>query len=545
VTTANALAASDRASVLDRLERETFDCLVIGGGITGAGIAREAALRGLSVALLEAEDYASGTSSRSSKLIHGGLRYLAMGDVALVRQTALERKKIHRLAPHLAEPRWLVVPARSRAGLLKLRAAITAYEKLGAVEESDRHRNWGRRELEALEPVLERKRFGYACVYREYLTDDSRLVLATLRAAAGAGAALLNLARVNRILQERERATGVEACCGESGRRFRVRARCVINAAGPWVDAVRGLAEPGVPPLLHLSKGIHVVLPAARLPARHMLILNTGDRRSIFVIPRHGVVYVGTTDTSYEAGHDLWPAIDAEDVSYLIDTLNANLAIDPIRADEVIAAWAGLRPLIAEPGKAPHEISRRDEVLVGPSGVVTIAGGKLTGFRPMAQETLEKAAQVADLRVSPPLGELSPLPGGDFDGDLSALSARLVAEHGLPAETADRLALCYGAESPQLAARGTRPLVPGSTILASEIDWAVEVEGALRLEDVHYRRTRAALYHPEAREAGLAASAARMAVLLGWDDARREAEIAGVLQRLAADLAFRTEVAAA
>ena len=204
-----------------------------------------------------------------------------------------------------------------------------------------------------------------------------------------------------------------------------------------------------------------------------------------------------------------------------------------------------MRPLIAEPGKAPHEISRRDEVLVGPCGVVTIAGGKLTGFRPMARETLEKAAQVAGLRLSPPSGEHSPLPGGDFDGDLTALSARLVAEHGLPAETADRLALCYGAESPQLAARGTEPLVPGSTILASEIDWAVQVEGALRLEDVHYRRTRAALYHPEAREAGLAASAERMAVLLGWDDARREAEVAGVLQRLAADLSFRSKVAAA
>jgi glycerol-3-phosphate dehydrogenase len=545
VTTASALAASTRSAVLDRLERETFDCVVIGGGITGAGIAREAALRGLSVALLEADDYASGTSSRSSKLIHGGLRYLAMGDVALVRQTALERKKIYGLAPHLAEPRWLVVPARSRAGLLKLRAAIATYERLGAVEEQDRHRNWGRSELEAEEPVLERRHIAHACVYREYLTDDSRLVLATLRAAAGAGAALLNLARVDRILVEGERAAGVEACCGESGRRIRVRARCVINAAGPWVDAVRTLEDAGAPPLLHLSKGIHIVLPAARLPARNMLILNTADRRSIFVIPRHGVVYVGTTDTSYEGGHDLWPPIERDDVTYLLDTLNANLSVDPLHPDEVIAAWAGLRPLIAEPGKAPQEISRRDEVVVGPSGVVTIAGGKLTGFRPMARETLEKAAEVADLDLAPPLERLEPLPGGDFDGDLAALSGALVTEHGLSAEAADRLALCYGTEASSLASRGTEPLVPGSTILTSEIDWAVEVEGALRLEDVHYRRTRAAFYHPEAREAGVAASAERMASLLGWDDARREAEVAGVLRRLAADLRFRAEVAAA
>lgn len=545
MTRESALATSDRVAVFDRLEREPFDCVVIGGGITGAGIAREAALRGLSVALLEAEDYAAGTSSRSSKLIHGGLRYLAMGDVALVRQTALERKKIHRLAPHLAEPRWLVVPARSRAGLLKLRAAITTYEKLGAVEEADLHRNWGRREIEAEEPVLDGTRFAHACVYREYLTDDSRLVLATLRAAVGGGAAVANRVRVDRILQEGGRASGVEARCTESGRQLRVRARCVINAAGPWVDAVRNLEDPGAAPLLHLSKGIHVVLPAERLPARHMLILNTRDRRSIFVIPRHGVVYVGTTDTTYEAGRDLWPTIDREDVDYLVDTLNLNLSVGPLSGDEVIAAWAGLRPLIAEPGKSPQEISRRDEVLVGRTGVVTIAGGKLTGFRPMARETLEKAAEVAGLRVAPASEELPPLPGGDFDGQLAALSARLVAEHGLGPATAERLALCYGSEASEVAALGTEPLVPGSTVLAAEIDWSVEVEGALRLEDVHYRRTRAALYHPEAREAGLAPTARRMARLLGWDEARREAEIASVLERLAADLRFRAEDAAA
>jgi glycerol-3-phosphate dehydrogenase len=163
----------------------------------------------------------------------------------------------------------------------------------------------------------------------------------------------------------------------------------------------------------------------------------------------------------------------------------------------------------------------------------------------MARETLEKAAEVADLDLAPPLERLEPLPGGDFDGDLAALSGALVTEHGLSAEAADRLALCYGTEASSLASRGTEPLVPGSTILTSEIDWAVEVEGALRLEDVHYRRTRAAFYHPEAREAGVAASAERMAALLGWDDARREAEVAGVLRRLAADLRFRAEVAAA
>ena len=194
-----AISSVERSATLDLLGSERFDCAVIGGGITGAGIAREATQRGLTVALLEAEDFSSGTSSRSSKLIHGGLRYLAMGDIALVRETALERKEIHRLAPHLAEPRWVVVPTRSRTGLLKMRAGITTYEKLGAVAEAELHRNWSRRELESEEPNLDRSRFAHACVYREYLTDDARLVLANLRCAAARGAVVLNHARVDAI----------------------------------------------------------------------------------------------------------------------------------------------------------------------------------------------------------------------------------------------------------------------------------------------------------------------------------------------------------
>jgi glycerol-3-phosphate dehydrogenase len=224
--------------------------------------------------------------------------------------------------------------------------------------------------------------------------------------------------------------------------------------------------------------------------------------------------------------------------------VNQSLALDPLAPDDVTAAWAGLRPLIAQPGKAPHEISRRDEILVGPSGVVTIAGGKLTGFRPMAQETLERAAEIHGLRLAaaaPP----PPLPGGDFDGDLDALASRLARERALPPATARRLALCYGTEAFALAERGAEPLVPGSPILAAEVDWAVRVEGALSLEDVHYRRTRAALYHPEAREAGLAPTARRLAGLLGWSPEREASELTGVRARMAADLAFRSAEAAA
>ncbi len=533
------LPTSARPATLDRLERESFDCAVIGGGISGAGVAREASLRGLSVALLEAEDFASGTSSRSTKLIHGGLRYLAMGDVALVRKTALERKQIFRLAPHLAEPRWMVVPAQTYAGLLKLRAGITVYEKLGAVEPPDLHQNWGVREIEREEPALDTSVYPHACAYREYLTDDAHLVLANLRSAAGLGAAVLNHARVEAIVQEENRAAGVEAVCRLSGRRVRVRARCVINAAGPWVEAVRRLESPAALPLLHLSKGVHVVVTAERLPVRHLLFLNTQDRRSIFVIRRGSCVVIGTTDTSYPHGADLWPEITREDVEYLLEPPGRYLRGEKVGAGDVVGAWAGLRPLIAQPRKRPSEISRRDEVLVGPAGVVTMAGGKLTGYRPLARETIERAAEVGSLRIAPAAKEDPPLPGGDFDGDLAKLESGLVRETGISALAAARLARLHGSEAREVIRAGAEELTPG--VLAGEIDFAVRKEGAARLEDLLYRRLRTSLYAGSAREAAVAPAAERMARLLGWDAARVQTEMRGVRAQLAADLAFRDE----
>jgi glycerol-3-phosphate dehydrogenase len=532
------LDARERDRVLDRLERERFDLAVVGGGISGAGVAALASRRGLDVALLEADDFAAGTSSRSSKLIHGGLRYLAQGEVALVRTTALERKALHRIAPHLAEPRWMVVPTRSRAALLKLRAAIATYEKLGAVEEADRHRNWVGEELAREEPLVRRGVHPFACAYREYLTDDARLVLANLRAAAGCGAAALNHAPVEAIAVESGRAAGVEIACRESGRRVRVRARCVVNAAGPWVEALQRLEDPGAAPLLHLSKGVHVALPAERLPLRNLLILTARDRRQVFAIPRDGCTYVGTTDTSHPAGAALWPGIDAADVEYLLEPLARSLATEPVRPDEVVAAWAGLRPLVAEPGKAPQELSRRDELRVGPAGVVTLAGGKLTGYRPMARQTLERAAAECALALAPAPADDAPLPGGDFAGELGDLAGRLARAAGLEAGWARRLARLYGAEAFELLRGGAAPLAPGVPVAAAEVDWAVTREAATHLEDVVYRRLRTAWFVPEARDAALEPAAARMAALLGWSQARRAAEVEAARARLASELDF-------
>lgn len=540
--TATALSATGRAATLARLTAGSFDLLIVGGGITGAGIARDAALRGLSVALIEADDFAIGTSSRSSKLIHGGLRYLAMGDVALVRETALERKAVHRLAPHLAEPFWMLVPAKSRLGLLKFRTAITAYEKLGAVAEADLHRNWSGEELGYHEPKLDQRLHPHACAYREYLTDDARLVLATLRAAAGAGAVIVSRMEAVALLREQDdedgQVIGVRGRCTLDGSEPEIRARVVVNAAGPWADRVAALEAHREGSRLHLSKGVHIVLPASRLPVRNLVVMTAEDKRSIFAIPRGDTVYLGTTDTTYEGDDWRWPEIDSEDVRYLLEPVNRYFDVPDLTQADVTAAWSGLRPLIAEPGKEAKEMSRKDEVWIGPGGMVTIAGGKLTGFRKMAEEVMVKVGEQLG-RSLPPPPELEPLPGGDFAGDLEHLAKTLPGMSNLGRDRAERLVRLYGSEARSVLAAGAEPLVTKGEVLRGEVDWAVNMEAAYSLEDVIYRRTRAAWYSPAEREALLAPAAARMAALLGWDAAEQSRQIEVVRQRYRQEMAFQ------
>ncbi|PRQ05033.1 Aerobic glycerol-3-phosphate dehydrogenase [Enhygromyxa salina] len=531
------ISTHERGSTLSALARESFDLIVIGGGITGAGIARDAARRGLSVALLEAADFASGTSSRSSKLIHGGLRYLERGEINLVRKTALERKEIYKAAPHLCEPRWMVMPMSGRTKLYSLRIAVTTYERLGAVDRKDGHRAWSGSTLAEKEPVLDRRKFPHALAYREYLTDDARLVLANLRSAAAAGATLINHAPVVGLLRSGDRAIGVEARCELSGELLSVQGRMIVNAAGPWVEAIQRLENPAASPLLHLSKGIHISIPASKLPVRNLLVLDTSDKRRIFAIRRGDVVYIGTTDTTYEPGAEVWPTIEREDVDYLLAPVSDYFSCGPLGPGDIVGAWAGLRPLIADPTKKnPAELSRRDELLLGPLGILSVAGGKLTGYRGMARRVLDSVAEGLG-RALPEPGDEPPLPGGDFDGDLKALASHLGQTHDLDEPTAGRLARLFGTEAEQVLALGAQPLYPGATCVEGEVPWAVAREGAAKLEDLLYRRTRLPLYGLDPR-AAIAPLAARMASELAWDDERQRAEIAHAQARLDADLGF-------
>lgn len=504
--TGASLNAGARAATFAWLEAQTFDLAVIGGGITGAGIARDAALRGLSVALLEAQDYASGTSSRSSKMIHGGLRYLAQGDVALVRESASERQVLRRIAPHLARITPFVIPTTSLATQAKLRAALWSFEKLGAVPAAEQHEVWGLNELARREPRLRRDRLNGAVAYPEFLTDDARLTLANIRSAAAAGAVVLNHAKVEALVEEGGRATGLIARSTLGGEDVgaHVKARVIVNAAGPWVDGVRALAAGEDGPRLAISKGIHLVLPRTVLPVSSTLILRAPDKRNIFAVPRGDFTYLGTTD-QFQASVDHWPEIGRADIDYLLSATQAAMDVPTIRDQDIVSLWAGIRPLIGEVGKKATEVSRKDEMWVGPSGVITIAGGKLSAYRAMAARIVDAVETRLDRRPSPCRTADLPLPGGErvLDGD-------------------DRLDRLYGTEAALIRAGG------GDVV--AEARHAVLHEGAATLEDYWVRRSARAWFDTAAGHAALAPAADSMGSLLGWDGRRIAAEIQHCLQ---------------
>jgi glycerol-3-phosphate dehydrogenase len=525
---------------LATIENQTFDVAVIGGGITGAGVARHAALAGLSTLLVEAADFASGTSSRSTKLIHGGLRYLAMGDFGLVREGALERKSLKRMAPHLTQPQWMVVPAHSRLAMAKLQLGISVYERLGAVDKVDRHQNWGAAEIAAREPLLDQSRFPFACSYREYLTDDARLVVATLRAAAAKGAIPLNHIRLTGFEADD---AGVTLSLADmlGGGRYQARASVVVNAAGPWVESVIGMSggagsskTAAGKPKLHLSKGVHIALPRERLPLNNMVMMTTRDARPVFAIPRGQVVYVGTTDTSYEGGPGYWPSVTAEDVAYLLAPVNEHFRDVNVAPSDVVGSWAGLRPLVREEGKAPKEMSRRDEIWQQPERFLSIAGGKLTGYRKMAEQVLDRVGRVLKRNVL--LDDpLAVLPGGDI-ADVTAAVGEVGEKYGQSERVALRLVRLYGSEVGKVL--GDAPVQIAGGVFAEEVRWAVEVESARTLEDVVYRRLRVPWFRPGESQNVALAAVDIMGRMLDWDGPRMDSELRIVRDRLREDLTF-------
>ncbi len=520
----------DRQATFAALGDGQFDVLVIGAGITGCGVARDAAMRGLAVALIDASDIGAGTSSRSSKLIHGGLRYLAMGDLFVVREAATERRTLRKIAPHLASTTPVVIPVRGKLELTKMRTGLWTYEKLGEVAPNERHEVWDLDRLRQEEPRVVTRVVTGAVAYPEYLTDDARLTLANARSAAAHGARIATYASAVRMAVTHGRVSGavVRGTLPGESEEVEVRARVVVNAAGPWVDAVRCLEDRKAEQKLQLTKGIHLVVPHARLPIHHTVIMTTSDERSIFAVPREKIVYIGTTDTFFPKP-EYWPEITREDVDYLVRTVNGAFGVEPIGDQDILAAWSGLRPVLWAEGKKPSEISRRHEIMEGPGGMLTVAGGKLTSYRSMAERVVDRCEERLGRDITQAATAEEPLPGGDFSGTFGEISSFFEVQ-GLPVEESERVVRLYGKEAFAVFAEQKG--------LAAEVRQAVLNEGALTLEDYWFRRSGRARFSTEAGPSDLEAAAELMGRWMDWSEGVREQQIQDCRSKRGLEMSF-------
>jgi len=537
-----------RAAALEEIAGKRFEVVVIGGGIVGAGVALDAASRGYSVALLERDDYAVGTSSRSSKMIHGGLRYLQNFDLGLVREALLERQLMVQLAPHLVYPTPFLVPsfaeerrdrklglglnmydvmATTRVGRSRREMRSSKQEDEDFYWSPDRHRTIDRDELLELVPALEPRDPTDAYLFYDCQTDDVRLVLTILGEAARFGAVSLNGAEVTEVLTPGGRAAGVAFVESESGERFEVEAENVINATGVWADRIRPeVVEEEDMPRISPSRGTHLLVDRDDLSTGSAAcIVPAGESRHIFALPWYGRTLVGTTDNDYEGDIDR-PEPGAEDTEYLLDAVNAFFGIE-LSDSDLVGAYAGVRPLIAtgDPRKSV-DISRKAELYETSSGMLTITGGKLTTWRRMAKQTVDRLVERE--------GREAPCHTAEIPLGMEARAGDLEAPDGVGEDSVSQLAFRYGHASravldlarsdPELA----RPIVPGRPDLLAEVAIAARLEQARSVADVLLRRTRLGLLAaPQLRDADAVRPVAEvLGDELGWSrrQVKREAE---------------------
>ncbi|HEU0132058.1 MAG TPA: glycerol-3-phosphate dehydrogenase/oxidase [Mycobacteriales bacterium] len=530
-----AFSFAHRAAEVADATSGVLDVLVVGLGATGAGVALDAASRGLSVAAIDRGDLASGTSSKSSKLIHGGLRYLENYDFGLVYEGVTERELLQRLAPHLVRPMdfvYPILPDTAKARLVGL--GLTTYDVLAGVRNVRRHERLDAAEAVALAPALASSGLQRAYVYGDCATDDARLVLAVVTAARRFGALALTYTAAERLLLDGAgRVCGVAVRDTLGGAAFEIRARHVVNATGVWVDTLLAQESPdGGSHVVQPSKGVHLVVPRERVPLTGAAILmpsRQGDGRSMFAIPWGRQTILGTTDTAYDGPLDV-VGIDAADVDYVLAAANA-LFDAALHLDDVVGGWAGCRPLLRGTSESMSDLSRRHALSEGPSGLLTITGGKLTTYRRMAKDVVDRIAARDDRHARCRTDEIPLGCARPFEAVLADVTAAAAAV-GVDGETAETLVRQHGeaaadvlaltADDPALAA----PLSPAAAHVAAEVVHAARHEGAATLDDVFARRTRLAL---RARDAALPAAlgAARLlARETGRDDAWAAGEVA-------------------
>jgi len=520
---------------------------VIGGGITGAGIALDAASRGIKTALVEKGDFAVGTSSRSTKLIHGGLRYLKQGEIALVTEVGRERAILYRNAPHLVVPEKMLLPLvkNGNYGKFATSLGLWVYDLLAGVKKEERRKMLSKEQTLEREPLLRNDILRGGCLYAEYRTDDARLTIEVIKTAANHGAACINYAEAKNFIYENGELVEVECHDLLSQQDFTIRARQTVNAAGPWVDILRkrdnslhhqtlsapeypgrmvegsggGLEFPrvGSPPgclarwhsppsggaggglggSLHLTKGVHLVIPHEKLPVKQALYFDATDGRMVFAIPRGKVTYIGTTDTDY-SGNLEDPATTEDDANYLLDSVKSMFPSIQLSLSDVVSSWAGLRPLIHEEGKSPSELSRKDEIFISHSGLISIAGGKLTGYRKMAQRVVDLVNKnLCKSHEFPRLDcktENIVINGGEIEkiADYIRQVFEKINDNGLGSYEAEYLVRTYGKQTDIILEKFyefNKDTTPKIALARAELWFTVNNESVFHLKDFFIRRT--------------------------------------------------------
>lgn len=491
----------ERNKLKSQLQEKTFDLLVIGGGITGAGIALDAAHRGLRTALVEMQDFAAGTSSRSTKLIHGGLRYLKQLEFQLVAEVGRERAIVYENGPHVTEPEWLMLPfyKGGTLGRRSTRVGLTLYDFLAQVKKDERHKMFNPIETSEKAPLLEKANLLGAGYYIEYKTDDARLTIEVLKKAVELGTIASNYMKVIDLIYDSGKITGVIVQDGLTNASFPVYAKKIVNATGPWVDSLREIDGSKEKKSLYITKGVHLVFEQSRFPLKQAIYFDTQDGRMIFAIPREGKTYVGTTDTPYD-GDLMKPDVTKEDCDYLLEAVNSIFPTLQLTRDDVESSWVGLRPLIAEDGKKPGEISRKNEIFIAPSGLLSIAGGKLTGYRKMAEKIVDiitnQLQQEEGIVYQKSETKSLPISGGDVGGSgkfplFKEKKLSQAKQLGISKPVAERLVKRYGSNVDFLFGLYEKmsQIEKIDRIFLTELNYAIEYEAVIKPVDFFIRRT--------------------------------------------------------
>ncbi|UNJ91828.1 aerobic glycerol-3-phosphate dehydrogenase [Bacillus mycoides] len=447
-------SSKQRKDVLNGVNKQELDVIVIGGGITGSGIALDGATRGLSTIVFEMQDFAAGTSSRSTKLVHGGLRYLKQLEVKMVAEVGKERAIVYENGPHVTTPEWMLLPFHTGGtfGSFSTSIGLRVYDFLAGVKRSERRKMFNREETLNKEPLVKQEGLKGGGYYVEYRTDDARLTIEVMKEAIEHGAKAVNYAKVDSFLYKDGKVCGVRVIDLLDGEVYEVYGKKIVNAAGPWVDTLREKDNSKKGKVLQLSKGVHVVIDQKRFPLGQAIYFDTPDKRMVFAIPREGKTYVGTTDTFYDKDAAV-PHMTTEDRTYIINAINYMFPSVKITEKDVESSWAGVRPLIYEEGKNASEISRKDEIWTSESGLITIAGGKLTGYRKMAEMVVDYVTNLLQKEGHSAYKKSDtkhmPISGGHVSGShgFPAFVAKKAGEgtkYGLTTAQAEKFAKFYG-----------------------------------------------------------------------------------------------------